>query len=802
MKTACNRFATLYVLCLMIMFNCEKGPQAPDTSALFVDAVYNGDKDLALRDTLHVSLSVEGAPERNFRYCLQKEGCWNIDTIDYADYRTTWDFPDTGLRRIAVWAIDDEGRRTHCDTIVVTVSASAPRVILHGNDMGSANDTTVILLDVDDSDGVVDHFEWRIDNRDNGVIFSWSDTFRVVWTIKDTGNRVLSVTAVDNDGLRSTPDSIKILVTGSRPGFVLEADTQISINDTLFIRFVGTDDDGVITEYQWTEELPADRWKSSDKDTVMQVWRLPDTGRQVFYARIVDNDGLVSAPESIFVFVTAERPRLSVNASPHVSAGDSVRITAHASDPDGSVVCYRWLIHTSAGVDVVSTPDSTILMAWGADDTGSHTVSVVAIDDDSLSSEIAVCTLRVHNGSVVPVADTILSSRDTLLVSRVAIGSDEPLMYYWDIDGNGWDDSCTGGQYRVFYSGLESVSLVCRVRFSNGLPFQDTINIYFNRPPDGNVLLPFMHDTLWIGMNSMPGEVDFSTPFTDPDNDPINGIITWGRTGIDTFEISDSVHLPVDSVGQYQWRLVLRDSFGNEVVRSGVTVAGKEWTICFAGHSLVTGYGGDNASGGFRAGVVSGLRDSLAPLERIRPVGPFVSEGLMAGSVADDSCFAISGAFAREMLLLLDHAYKDLTADIWVLMLGVNGSFSAIEMTSTTLIMERIFERNPHARLYVLLSPPYASLGSAQRRYYNNNVTNKITATETGLIARGFAASVVRADTALWSTADTFSVEPTLYNSDMLHPNQDGYDRLSDEILAVMRESVPGVLAMKFDDLR
>jgi|GEM_PF-1118602 len=802
MKTACNRFAAIYVLCLMFMFHCEKGPQAPDTSALVVDAVYNEDSVLTLRDTLHVSLSVEDAPETHFRYCLQKEGSWNIDTIDSADYRTTWDFPDTGLRRVVVWAIDDEGRRTHCDTISVTVSASAPRVILHGNDMASANDTTIVFLEVADSDGLVDHFEWQVDNRENGVVFAWSDTFRVVWTIKDTGNRVLSVTAVDNDGLRSMPDSIKILVTGSRPGFVLEADTQVSINDTLYIRFVGTDDDGVITEYQWTEDFSAGRWISSAKDTVMQVWRLPDTGRRVFYARIVDNDGLVSAPESIFVIVTAERPRLSVSASPYVPAGDSVRITAHASDPDGSVVSYKWLIHRVSGVDVVATTDSTILVSWGADDTGIHTVSVAAIDDDSLSSEIVVCTLRVHNGSVIPAADTILSSMDTLLVSRIAISSDEPLMYYWDIDGSGWGDSCTDGRYSVFYSGLESVSLVCRVRFSAGLPYQDTMNIYFNRPPDGGLLLPFMHDTLWIGMNFMPGEAAFSTPFTDPDGDPVNGIITWGRTEIDTFEISDSVHLPVDSVGQYQWGLVLRDSFGNDVVRSGVTVVGKERTICFAGHSIVTGYGGDNVSGGFRAGVVAGLRDSLASLERIRAVGPFVSEGLMAGSVADDSCFAISGSFAREMLLLMDHAYKNLTADIWVLMLGVNGSFSAIEMTSTTLIMERIFERNPHARLYVLLSPPYASLGSAQRRYYNNNVTNKITAPETGLVARGFAASIVRADTALWSKADTFSVEPTLYNSDMLHPNQDGYNRLRDEILAVMRESVPGVLAMKFEDLR
>ena len=201
-----------------------------------------------------------------------------------------------------------------------------------------------------------------------------------------------------------------------------------------------------------------------------------------------------------------------------------------------------------------------------------------------------------------------------------------------------------------------------------------------------------------------------------------------------------------------------------------------------------------STEGGFRTGVLAGLRDSLDRFERIRPVGPFVT-GNMSGNQIDDSCFAISGSLALEMYLLLEHAYPTLTADIWLLMLGVNGSFDGKETSATHSIIRAIFTRNPDARLYVLTSPPYTehNLSPILFRNYNTRLRDTVAY----WAANGYGAHIVEADSVL---SDGATIYDPLFSNDVVHPNQAGYDAVGGEILDVMWNRQPVVYEVKHEE--
>ena len=125
----------------------------------------------------------------------------------------------------------------------------------------------------------------------------------------------------------------------------------------------------------------------------------------------------------------------------------------------------------------------------------------------------------------------------------------------------------------------------------------DTFTVTFNRPPAVNALSISDNDTLWVGEH-FNDTIPLYCSVSDADNDPFNASIAWGA---DTFSCGDTTLLPADSMGTYQWTFTVTDAFGQRVEQSGSTVIGFEHTVCFAGHSIVVGYGGDGSSGGFRA---------------------------------------------------------------------------------------------------------------------------------------------------------------------------------------------------------
>lgn len=785
-----KRYGAFFLLATTFLFICNKGPQTVELSDL--EITIEADSTVMVRDTLDITITMDGTYGETVRYCVRSAGGITVDTIAGPSFSHAWQFPDTGIQYLVIWVVDSRNRESKEATMAVEVNYYPPEVTIDGEDQAVINDPAVFRVDAGDRDGTVDHFEWT---TGTGGVFSTDaeeDSIAVTWGEDDTGFHTVWVRAVDNDGLASEPDSIEVYVDLSEPQVTLTGDTAVSVEDTaLFV--CAAEDNGLVAGYEWLLDSDGRRVAvMTANDTLKWVWHFPDSGEKVVAVSAFDDDNIYSAPESLIVRVSAFPPEITITGPDIVSTNDSITFRAEGEDADGEIVRYDWLVSTPAGSRTEKTGDSLLTLLWNDSDTGEYILSVTAIDDDSLESTAEPFAVKVKFGSPVfkRLEDTTLSSRDTLRFDLALLDTTiSAAMFYLDGNGDGtWDDSTADSGLVLTFTGESRVTVVVAARDEDGNIYSDSLKITFDQPPaivsqslpDG--------DTVWVARQFLPGTIPFNYSVADPEGEAVTAVIAWGEDAKDSISCTDETVLPVSGPGGYGWSFVVSDSWGNRTVLNGTTRIAREHTVCFAGHSIVTGLAGDGINGGFRYGVLTGLREDVPEGERIRAVGPLVTDNLMIDYPADDSCFAISGSFAREMLLLMDHAYQELTADIWVLMLGVNGSFSDIELNSTLSMMQRMLSRNPAANIYVLTSPPFSGVRPVQRDYYNSGVRDSVAQ----LFSDGSAVFLVEADSLLSNVANTV-VNPAYFFDDV-HPNQAGYDLLAEEILDVMKNSDPPVL--------
>jgi lysophospholipase L1-like esterase len=782
------------VLGIIIFSFCQ---QPHDASSTDYNITATADSVIAVRDTLTITIHPEDAPGKEIAYCWMRDDSWNVDTVASSVYTAVWQFPDTGMHTLVVYAIDADRRISKDDTINVLVKCFIPEVVLTGDTAAFIDDTVVYKTTTSDTDGVIDHFLlWttagRIVHRpeSDGIA-------RILWTKNDTGYQIVCIQAIDNDGLKSIPDSLKVRVSLSVPKITsLSGDTLVSINDTAQFNCTSSDTNGRVMAYEWIVATGMPERVTVRSETLKWVWQYPDTGVQTVWVRAIDDNGVYSLTDSIAVRVTAASPTVAIHVIKEVVAGEMTQVTATTGDDDGKVLRYDWTIEKAAGDTSITTIDSSCMISWDSNDTGKHAVQVIVIDDDSLRSIPSVCTMLVRNNLPLlePVSDTVISSLDTLTVRCILKDTmQKVIMYYRDNDGGGWDDSSTMTDFRVSYTGKSFQTIIIGAKNAMSLVGRDTFDVMFNRPPAVQLRSPRDDDTVWIGENGFPGHLPLEYSVDDSDNDQWSGFIIWGHGETqDTFQCSDTTRLPLDTIGLFNWSFHVSDSFGHHVVKNGSTHIGREHTICFAGHSIVAGVGDTTFSGGFRPDVLKSLRDSIGSYERIRAVGPLTT-GFMPWNITDDSCFALSGSLAHEMLLLMDQAYPTLTADIWVLMLGVNGGFNGAEWTATADLIKRMFSRNPKARVYVLTSQPYVKVSENYRYYYNRSIRDTVAV----LSEQGFSGFMVETGDSILSDGTTFNDTLAF---DLVHPNIEGYRRMAAGILRVMWEREPQVVTPRKEE--
>ena len=701
----------------------------------------------------------------------------------------SWDLADTGTHYLVASAIDGDTLRSLPDSLSINVTYTRPRVTPLPDTSVKINDSLILHLHAIDSLLPIISYSCVIDTMGSPLTVTDS-TIKLFWQVTDTGNHRLILSAMNSARIVSVPDTLFIMVTCSHPQLRLVVDSTAAINDTCVFSMQAEDSDGAVVEYSWAIDSSA--WQTTQASTLTWVFNKNASGMHSIRAFVIDNDGLLSDTITAAIWISLFRPTVALRIDDTtIYAGDTLLLKADAFDTNGIIAGYTWLLDSQA-IPQSANSDSVMLL-FAASEGGTHIVICAAVDDDSLESLPDSTLVRVLSGipTITAMNDTLLSSLDSVLLTCTASDPNGSIIrYLWSTTGNGWDDSTSEPRRWFTYAGQSPARVLVAARDDDGLLGIDTIQVTFNRPSDSIILRQplFPADTCYLSTAVPSHTITFDYESNDPDGDSVLYTVLWGNapdTLITAYEGSNRmVTFTIADVGIYHWRIDARDTWGHVRTLNGTFIAMKEYRICFIGHSLVTGYGGNDTVGGFRGGVLDSLRKTLPAMTRLKTVGT-VKTAHMSRSAVDDSSLSVDGIKARDLASLFDTVAT--TADIWVFLIGANGSFDITERSYTNLIMDTIIARNSDARIYVCNSPPLSAsftVHMANLPAFNLFIADSVAAKS----SRGAHIFLIDAFTTL-TTNGQYNQE--WYNTDGIHPNQAGYNRLVDTIFTRMKESVP-----------
>ena len=230
--------------------------------------------------------------------------------------------------------------------------------------------------------------------------------------------------------------------TTSEPNIppVADAGADITVNlptNAVTVRGKGSDSDGKITAYKWTQVAGAGARLSGTSSADLKASDLKE-GEYVFKLSVQDNDG-ASASDAVTVKVKA-----AVNKSPKVDAGadrtitlpaNSIALQGTASDTDGQVVSYKWT-KISGGEARLSDAASRECKAFDLTQ-GNYVFRLTVKDDDGASAhdDITVTVNKAQNKLPIVNAGTdrtITLPDNTVTLQGTASDPDgEVVAYTW-----------------------------------------------------------------------------------------------------------------------------------------------------------------------------------------------------------------------------------------------------------------------------------------------------------------------------------------------------------------------------------
>jgi lysophospholipase L1-like esterase len=409
--------------------------------------------------------------------------------------------------------------------------------------------------------------------------------------------------------------------------------------------------------------------------------------------------------------ITFVQPAISVSGDSAGRVGDTIHFSASIDSGGLQRWEYIWEIDSTR----FFSADSLYARAWGRADTGRHVIVVMALSNEGRKTDID--TLVVHIRGQAPKvrlpADMMRSSLDSVRLTATVSDSDGVVdSYRWRIHDRVFAEG--GNQITLRYNGADSVIVTVEVVDDDGYVDWDTCVVRFNTPPTTPALRSPVDDTMRVHLfdsSLFNHVVSFSWSADDADGPN------------DTLQYAAFLHVGADSVfslyegadtaasisgldtGNYRWSVEVRDRFGHVRSDTAAFSVVLEKRICFIGHSIAVGVGGDSATGGFRAAVLHMLRSELNEHESLIPVGP-VATGYLE-PVRDDACAAIVGEVAPHIWQLLEYARPEINADMWVVYLGVNGSYNGTERDYIYKIINTIYGRNAAAQAVLIGGFPY-----------------------------------------------------------------------------------------------
>ncbi|MBW3468321.1 Ig-like domain-containing protein, partial [Arthrospiribacter ruber] len=370
----------------------------------------------------------------------------SIGSVTQAPYSISWTADEAGTFYIRAVATDNEGASANSETVSVTVFETPenilPTVSITAPSTGTeieAGETISITADASDEDGEVVKVEFFVNGSSIGI--SNEAPYSINWTADETGTFEIRAVATDNEGASAnsetvsvtvfeTPENILPLVSITAPA----AGTEIEAGQTISITADASDEDGEVVKVEFF--VNGTSIGSATQAPYSINWTADEAGTFEIRATATDNDGASANSEtvSVTVFETPENilPTVSITApaqGTEIEAGETISITADASDEDGEVVKVEFFVN---GSSIGTTAQAPYSINWTADEAGTFEIRAVATDNEgaSANSETVSVTVFETPENILPTVSITAPAQGTEIeagetISITADASDE-----------------------------------------------------------------------------------------------------------------------------------------------------------------------------------------------------------------------------------------------------------------------------------------------------------------------------------------------------------------------------------------
>ncbi|MBJ7332505.1 MAG: PKD domain-containing protein, partial [Solirubrobacteraceae bacterium] len=404
---------------------------------------------------------------------------WDFDDDaaydDGTDASVSRTMPASGTLFARVRVTDADGGTALSARFTMTAANRAPVASFTVSDGTPAINQQITFTDTSaDPDGTALARTWDLDGDgqyDDGVGASVTKIYPT------RGARTVGLRV--SDGTASDTATKAITVRNLAPEVTLDL-SQSSVLTAVAVVFglTASDPDGGPVDYAW--DLDGDGVFDDSTAAIPAPRAYPRSGARTVAVRVTDDDGdpATSMVEKSAALTVQNRPpgAPAVTADPPaVVRGQSIELTAAATDPEGTPLTYAWDTDGDAAYDDGTGATLTRTMPQS----GSFTVRARATDADGGSAVSAPFTMSADNRPPAAALTATPATVPTGSPVTLALTASDPdggaLTYAWDLDGDGaYDDATTATVSPRSFARAGARTLGVRVTDSAGASVQRT----------------------------------------------------------------------------------------------------------------------------------------------------------------------------------------------------------------------------------------------------------------------------------------------------------------------------------------
>ena len=332
----------------------------------------------------------------------------SVGVVNSAPFTINWK-SIVGTHKVKAIATDNKGLTgTSTEETIQVTENQAPTVNIEVAPTAMTGDTVTLIADAKDVDGTVASVEFFVDGNSVGKINA--APFTLKWNAIVGTHKVIAI-ATDNKGLTGTSkDSTIIVKENVAPVVTIAVAPTAMTGDMVALTATANDVDGTVDSVQFFVD---GAYLGTDKSAPYSINWNAISGTHKVKAVAIDNKGLKgTSKDSTIIVKDNVAPIITVSNPANAITGDSIVITATATDADGSIDQVEFFVDgISIGTDNSSPYNKSYKTTIGK-----HKIKAIATDNLGLTTTSKEDSITVVNNQA-PVV--------TITTPKTAISGDE-----------------------------------------------------------------------------------------------------------------------------------------------------------------------------------------------------------------------------------------------------------------------------------------------------------------------------------------------------------------------------------------